>query len=87
MAAPTFLNTTRVERFKTLLVVWVQGTEEVTAVREALWEINLDSALSDQRAVVQADGAATVDPAMGQPANDVKKFSNEEWLGLVTFEL
>ena len=83
----TFINTSRVQRFRTFLVVWIQGTEEVTAVREALWEINLDSAMTGQRAVVQADGPSTVDPAMGPPANDAKHFSNTEWLGLVTFEL
>jgi hypothetical protein len=82
----TFVNTARVQRFRTFLVVWVQGTEEVTAVREAIWEINLDSALSGQGASVQSDGPATVDPPMGIPANDVKHIPNQEWVGEVTFE-
>ena len=81
----TFVNTSRVQRFRTFLVVWVQGTG-VTAVREAIWEINLDSALPGQRASVQSDGPATVDPPMGIPANDVKHISNQEWVGAVTFQ-
>lgn len=82
----TFVNTSRVQRFRTFLVVWVQGTEEVMAVREALWEINVDSALPGQRASVQPDAPASVDPAMGIPANDVKHIPNQEWVGAVTFE-
>ena len=81
----TFINTTRVQRFRTFLVVWLQGTEEVVSVQEALWEINVDSALSGQHAVVQTAGPATVDPPMGPPANDAKHVSNTEWLVPVTF--
>jgi hypothetical protein len=84
----SFLNTTRIQRFKTFLVAWIQGTEVVTAVREALWELNLDSAQQGQHASVQADAAASVDPVTtGVPANDAKKFSNTEWLDYFIVEL
>lgn len=60
------INTARVQHFRTFCVVFDQGTNQFSSLREATWDLNLDSAAAPpQLATVNTDAAATADPAPG----------------------
>lgn len=62
---------TRVNHFRTFCVTFDTTSHEFSALRQATWDINLDSALANQHATVSADAGATADPAATLPqAND-----------------
>jgi hypothetical protein len=67
------INTTRVQHFKTFCVVFDSGpSQQFFSLREANWDINLDSAgAGPQHATVNADGPAATDPPLGVQANHV----------------
>jgi hypothetical protein len=65
------VNTTRVQHFRTFCVVYNSSTNTAFSLREATWDINLDSAsASPQHATVNPDAAASADPALGIQSNN-----------------
>ena len=58
---------TRVNHFQTFCVTFDTVSHEFSALRQATWDINLDSALANQHATVSADAAASTDPVAAPP--------------------
>jgi hypothetical protein len=87
IARYTFVKTTRVEAFRTFCVVWREGTDLICALREAIWELKLDSSQPNQRAIVRKDGPATKAPATASPIanNAPKHWDAEDSVSMVTF--
>jgi hypothetical protein len=63
------VNTTRKQHFRTFCVVFNSSANTAFSLREATWDINLDSAAANQHATVNADAAASADPALGIQSN------------------
>ena len=61
------VNTTRLEHFRTWCVVFHQVTQQFFALRQAIWDVNVDSAAANQHATANADSDAAADPAPGPP--------------------
>jgi hypothetical protein len=60
-----------VQHFRTFCVVYNSSTNTAFSLREATWDINLDSAsASPQHATVNPDAAASADPALGIQSNN-----------------
>ena len=79
------VNTTRVEHFRTFCVVFNTVTNQFCALRQATWDLNVDSAAAgDQHATANPDGPATVDPATGVNANDVNQPTTAAAVGAAT---
>jgi hypothetical protein len=79
-------NATRKEHFRTFCVVFDVATSSFCAQRQAVWDVNVDSAApAPRRATHGADGPATADPAVGANANDVDQPTVTTETGTVTF--
>lgn len=78
------VNTTRLEHFRTYCVVFDQVTRLFFALREAIWDVNADSALANQHATVNADAAASADPATGVQANNAPNTTVRSAVGAAT---
>jgi len=82
----TLFNTTRTENFRTFCVVFNRVTQQYCALRQALWEVNVDSAgvAANQHSAVHADGPATADPATGVQANNAANSTTAGSVGPAT---
>ena len=82
----TFVNATRVEHFRTFCVVFNTVTKSYCVLRQATWDLNVDSAgpAADQHATVHPDAPASADPATGMAANDAPQPSVTAPVGAAT---
>jgi hypothetical protein len=82
------VNTTRVQHFRTFCVVFDSTNptpdDSFFSLREAIWDINLDSAAAAQHATVNADGAATANPATGVQSNHAPLTTTDNPVGAAT---
>jgi glycosyltransferase involved in cell wall biosynthesis len=80
------VNTTRVQHFRTFCVVFDQVTNQFFSLREATWDINLDSAAATpQHATVNAHGPATANPAATLPqSNNAPLITTDSAVGAAT---
>jgi hypothetical protein len=70
----TRTNATRQEHFRTFCVVLDTSTNSYCALRQATWDVNVDSSgMAPQKASAAADGPVTADPATGANANEVSQ--------------
>ena len=83
------VNTTRVQHFRTFCVVFDQTNPPPAALffslREAIWDINLDSAAAAaQHATVNADAPASANPATGIQSNNAPLATTDNPVGAAT---
>jgi hypothetical protein len=78
------VNTTRLEHFRTYCVVFDQVTQQFFALREALWDVNVDSAGANQHATANPDADATANPATGVQANNAANTTVNSAVGAAT---
>ncbi|MFY9935585.1 MAG: hypothetical protein WAK33_01875, partial [Silvibacterium sp.] len=78
------VNTTRLEHFRTYCAVFDQVSNQFFALREAIWDVNADSAAANQHATVNADAAASADPATGVQANNAANTLTNSAVGAAT---
>jgi hypothetical protein len=82
------VNTTRLQHFRTFCVVFDQANptpnDSFFSLREATWDINLDSAAPAQHATVNPDGAATANPATGVQSNHAPLTTSDSPVGAAT---
>ena len=81
----TRVNSTRDEEFRAFCVVFDKTTNQFCVLREALWELHVDSAAAGaQHATVHSDAAPTSPPATGPSANDVPHTQSVAGVGAAT---
>jgi hypothetical protein len=82
------VNTTRLEHFRTYCAVFDTASPAAApvffALREAIWDVNVDSAAANQHATRNDDGAATADPATGVQANNAANTTTNSAVGAAT---
>jgi hypothetical protein len=66
-----FVKTELEEHFNTFGVVYNQPTKEHCALRQATWQVDVDSTGIDQFAMVSPDTGAATDPALGPQAGSL----------------
>jgi adhesin/invasin len=75
----------RTEHFRTFCVVFNTSNSQFCALREAIWDLDLDSSrAAAQHATVNADGAATAAPATGVAANNAATATTTVGVGAAT---
>ena len=78
------VNITRAEHFRTYCVSFNTLTDVFCALRQAVWDVNLDSAAAAQHATVNADTAASANPATGVQANNAPTQATTAGVGAAT---
>jgi len=78
------VNITRAEHFRTYCVSFNTLTNVFCALRQAVWDVNLDSAAAAQHATVNPDAAASANPATGVQANNAPTQTTTAGVGAAT---
>src|SRR5262249_41645124 len=81
----TRVHITRTLHFRTYGVTFDTASGAFCALRQATWDLSVDSALANQHVAVSADAAATVNPAAtGPQANHAPRTATPAAVGAAT---